>query len=117
MSYSDRSATVAALKDVAAKFTAERNWDQFHDPKNLAIGLVTEAAELLQHFRFRSDIQIQRLLNSRNRVELENEIADVFFMLLRLSTKIECDLAASLERKLTKNSLQFSVKRGRGKDL
>jgi len=116
MPLSDRSATIANLKAVAASFTAERDWDQFHDAKDLAIGIVIEPADLLQHFRFKSDTQIQKLFESPKRTELEDEIADVLFLLLRLSTRLDCDLPGSLERKLAKNSGHYPVKRARGQE-
>jgi NTP pyrophosphatase (non-canonical NTP hydrolase) len=117
MPVSDRSATIESLKELAAQFTDERDWNQFHSAKELAIGLVTEAAELLQHFRFKTDGQIKKLIDGRNRAKVEDEIADVLFLLLRLSTNIQCDLAGSLGRKLAKDSRHYPVKWARGKNL
>ena len=114
----DRSATISDLKEVAASFTAKRDWDQFHDAKDLAIGLVTEASELLQHFRFKSADEIEQLLSHRQvRLALEDEMADVFFMLLRLSTRLQTDLAATFERKLKKNSRNYPARRSKGKNI
>ena len=110
MRLTDRSATVADLKEVATHFSRERDWDRLHTPKDLAIGLITEASELLQQFRFRDEKQVQILAGEkRSRSKFEDEIADVFFLLLRLSSKMNCDLAAAFERKLKKDGRRYPV--------
>ncbi|MES2856313.1 MAG: nucleotide pyrophosphohydrolase [Bdellovibrionota bacterium] len=67
-------------------FCAERDWDQFHGPKDLAIGLVTEASELLEIFRFQSETESQAMFaNESKRTAIEDELADVLFFVLRFS--------------------------------
>ena len=76
-----------SLSDLSRRvreFCEARDWDQFHSPKELAIGLVTESAELLAHLRFLSEDQVrERLSNADDRSAIEHEVADVLFFLLR----------------------------------
>ena len=77
MHENDRSTHVAELTSWVRQFVEERDWDQFHTPKDLAIGLSVEAAELLEHFRFRSDEEIEdRLRDEARRAEIGHELAD-----------------------------------------
>jgi NTP pyrophosphatase (non-canonical NTP hydrolase) len=62
------------------EFSEERDWDQFHNPKDLAIGIVTEASELLEMFRFKTETEVDTLLNQQSSVKkVRDELADVFF--------------------------------------
>ncbi len=97
-------------------FCEARDWDQFHGPKDLAIGVITEAAELLEHFRFQSDEQSLALLNDpQSREEIEDEIADVLFFLVRFSQRFEVDLPKILLRKLGKSERKYPVEKSKGK--
>jgi NTP pyrophosphatase (non-canonical NTP hydrolase) len=103
------------LKQAAARFAADRDWDQYHQARDLAIGVVTEAAELLALFRFKSDEEIRVLLeDSRGRLQTEHELADVLFFLVRLAQRHGIDLAAAFERKLALNAERYPVERARG---
>lgn len=105
------------LNDLSAKvrsFCEERDWDQFHGPKDLAIGLSTEAAELLEHFRFRSDVECVQLFGDPvKREQIEDEAADVLFFLLRLADRFNVDLAGAFERKMRKNAERYPVAKSR----
>lgn len=100
------------------EFCEERDWDQFHDAKELSIGVVTEAAELLEQFRFLSADQAEdRLRSPESRQAVEEELADVLFFLLRFAQRYEIDLGAALIRKLEKNAERYPVEKARGKNL
>lgn len=97
------------------EFCEARDWDQYHDLKELGIGLVTESSELLDLFRFRSKEECEAMLSSpKDRENIEDEMADAFFFLLRMSGKYDIDLAKALEKKLVKNALKYPVEKSRG---
>jgi len=114
----NRDISISDLKRRVQKFCEDRDWDQFHGPKDLAIGVITEAAELLEHFRFLSDDQARRLLSTPlKRKEVEEELADILFFVLRFSQRFQIDLDQSLRKKLKKNAAQYPIKKARGKNL
>ena len=114
----DANTSVAQLKRLVKVFCEARDWDQFHGPKELAIGIITEAAELLEHFRFMSDAQMQKLLSDGSkRKEIQGELADILFFVLRFSQRFDIDLAKSLKAKLKQNATKYPVERARGKNL
>ncbi len=99
---------VADLQEKVRQFCEAREWSRFHSIKNLAIGAVTEASELLEPFRFLDDAGSLEFVNSETgRVAVEDELADVFFFLLRISQMHGIDLSGALERKLVKNALKY----------
>ena len=84
------------LQAAVQRFCEERDWDQFHGAKDVAIGVVTEAAELLDHFRFLDDAQVAALLaDVTKREAVEDELADVLFFLLRFAQRFDVGLAAA----------------------
>lgn len=111
----DAQTTLALLKERAAMFCEERDWAQFHGARDLAIGIVTEAAELLEVFRFRSDAEVEALmLDTAGRRRVEHEAADVLFFLVRLAQRYGIDLASAFEAKLTLNAERYPVEKARG---
>lgn len=101
--------------DKVRKFCEERDWDQFHSPKELSIGLITEASELLEHFRFQSDEQITALLSdATSREEIEDELADCLFFILRFAGRQNVDLGRALDRKIAKSAAKYPVDKARG---
>jgi dCTP diphosphatase len=103
-----------SLRAQLAVFAADRDWDQFHNPKNLAMALAGEAGEVLDHFRWLTFEQAAKL-PSRTRDEVALECADVLLFLLRLTDKLEIDLAAAARRKLALNAKKYPVGKSRGK--
>lgn len=107
--------SLATLKDAVARFSAERDWDRFHGPRDLAIGVVTEAAELLELFRFRDDAELSRLMaDPAWRQRLEHELADVLFFVARLAERTGIDLAAAFAAKMAVNAARYPVEKARG---
>lgn len=111
----DSEATVEELKQKVSKFCRERDWDQFHNPKDLSLGIVTEAAELVEHFRFRSEKEIEEFFkNPEKKHEISEELADVFWFVLRMAEKCDMDLSQSLQDKINKNEERYPVEKFKG---
>lgn len=100
--------TLEDLNTEVREFCEERDWSQFHTPKDLAIGLSTESNELLELFRFkdRTD-QDEILADSEKRADVEEEIADILFFTLRFADMYDVDLEAALAAKLEKNRSRY----------
>ncbi|MFW6286229.1 MAG: nucleotide pyrophosphohydrolase [Nanoarchaeota archaeon] len=116
--FNDKDITINELKKIVQDFCEKRNWDQFHSPKELAIGVSTEAGELLDHFRFKSDEQMKKMFQDLDRKqEISEEIADVFFFLLRFVQMYDIDLSKSLNDKVEKNEKRFPVEKWKNNNL
>ena len=101
------------LRDELRAFAAERDWDQFHSPRNLATALAVEAAELLEPFQWLTDDQ-SRTLPPETRAAVEEELADVLLYLVRLADKLDVDLAAAARAKIVRNGEKYPVEKARG---
>lgn len=110
----DKKITIADAKEMVKTFCEEREWGQFHDAKDLAIGISTEANELLQIFRFKSEGQVTDLLSSDRRAEIEEELADVFYFVARFAQIYGIDLSDALERKIVKNEEKYPIDKVKG---
>jgi NTP pyrophosphatase (non-canonical NTP hydrolase) len=101
------------LRDIVRQFVDERDWDQFHSPKNLASALTVEAAELLEHFQWlqhgRSDE-----LGPDKLVEVRHEMADVLVYLVRLADKLDVDLLGAVKEKMVLNRAKYPADQVRG---
>jgi NTP pyrophosphatase (non-canonical NTP hydrolase) len=103
------------LAKLVKDFCEARDWDSYHGLKDLAIGLVTESSELLELTRFQSEKDLTQLLQDpQYRDKLSDELADVFFFLLRLSDRNGFDLHASLINKMKKNNNKYPVDKAKG---
>jgi NTP pyrophosphatase (non-canonical NTP hydrolase) len=111
----DADTSLASLRDRMAAFCAERDWDRFHGPRDLAIGIVTEAAELLELFRFRSEAEATALLaDPSGRQRVAEELADVLFFVLRLAERHGIDLTTAFLEKVAANAERYPVAKARG---
>lgn len=111
----DKNLTISELKTLVKTFCKERDWDQYHTPKDLAIGLITEAAELLEHFRFRSIEQcLEDLKDPVKNEEIRDELSDALFFILRFSQCFDIDLSSSLQKKIEKNEKKYPVNSAKG---
>ena len=106
--------SLETLRARLAEFAAERDWDQFHNPKNLAMALSGEAGELLEHFQWLTFKQAASL-PPEARDEVALEAADVLLFLIRLCDKLDIDLAAAADRKLALNAQKYPVSKSRGR--
>jgi len=94
------------LRNSLRKFSEARDWDQFHSPKNLSMALIVEAAELVEHFQWLTEQQSLNLPQDKQQA-IEEEIADIFIYLLRISDKLDIDLIKATNKKLEKNKLKY----------
>ena len=118
MKISDQTCTIAQLKDQIRHFVEERDWEQFHTPKDLAIGLSVEAAELLEHFRFQSEAEVEeKLADKASLKDIGHELADVLYFVLLMCDRFGLDAAATLEEKLAVSAARYPIARARGKNL
>jgi len=101
------------LRDALRGFCAEREWDQFHSPKNLAIALSVEASELLEHFQWLTD-DGSKALPAKTLEAVSQEMADVLLYLVRLADKLDVNLLDAAEAKLRQNAIKYPVEKSRG---
>jgi dCTP diphosphatase len=94
-------------------FAVERDWDQFHSPKNLSMALAVEAAELVERFQWLTEAQSAHLEPARLD-EVRMELADVFIYLLRLADKLDVDLVAAAADKMVLNAIKYPADKVRG---
>lgn len=106
--------SLAALRDALRRFADERDWDQFHAPKNLAIALSVEASELLEHFQWMPETA-SRALPAETLAEVRDELADVLIYLVRLADKLDVDLLAASADKIARNAERYPVDKARGR--
>ena len=102
-----------ALRDRLRQFVSERDWDKFHSPKNLAMALSVEAAELMEHFQWLTEDESRRLAPAKL-AEVRDEMADVLVYLVRLADKLDVDLLEAAARKIEKNALKYPAAKVRG---
>lgn len=104
------------LMQIIDEFCTERDWDQFHSPEELAIGLSTEANELLSLFRFQSDAQIMAMLTT-DKTSIEDELVDSLFFILRFASLYNIDLNEALVRKMAANREKYPIALSYGKNI
>jgi NTP pyrophosphatase (non-canonical NTP hydrolase) len=115
---SDAVVRIQDLKNQVREFCDARDWDQFHGAKDLSIGLITEAAELLEEFRFKSESEINTALKDADRrQQIGDELADCLFFVVRFAQRFDFDLAASFTAKMRRNGAKYPVDKARGKNL
>lgn len=103
-----KDTTVEQLQQLVAEFVAERQWERFHDPKNLSMSIAIEAAELMEHFQWvRSEDIEQTLADAKLRGEISDELADIVCFALALSNRLKIDLAQAVEAKMKKNRAKY----------
>ena len=104
---------LAQLRDALRQFAAERDWDQFHSPKNLASALAVEAAELLERFQWLTEDE-SRKLPPAELAKVREEMADVLNYLVRLADKLDVNLLEAARDKIRKNALKYPADKARG---
>lgn len=112
----DSTTTVAELRARVLAFAREREWEQFHSPKNLSMALAAESGELMEHFLWsESSASADVAREARKRPEIEDEIADVVIYALEFANVCGIDLAAAIGAKLAKNAEKYPVEKARGR--
>lgn len=105
--------SLESLRDRLREFAKERDWDQYHTPKNLSMALIAEAAELIEHFQWVEGNQ-SHLLEAKTRQSVEEELADILIYLVRISDKLCIDLYEAVERKVAINEKKYPADKVRG---
>lgn len=105
---------IAQLQEALRAFARERDWEQFHSPKNLAMALMAEAAEVGEHFLWLDNAQ-SAALPAEQQAEVALELADVFLYLLRLADQLHVDLAAVARQKMSINADRYPVALAKGR--
>jgi NTP pyrophosphatase (non-canonical NTP hydrolase) len=109
----DATTTVKQLKDAIAQFADERDWNQFHSPKNLSMSIAIEAAELMEHFQWISQEE-SRKLDDAKRLDVKEELADVVCYCLALANSMNIDLSESFEHKMARNREKYPAEEFKG---
>ena len=110
---------MSAITDLTSKliqFRNDRDWAQFHRPKDLAISMSLEAGEVLEHFQWKSEEEIKEYIKTHQE-EIGDELADVFNYLLIMCHDFGIDLAAASERKTEKNAKKYPVEKSKGNHM
>ena len=111
----DGETTLQDVKDTIARFTAQRDWQQFHSAKNVAMALVSEAAELMAHFRWSKHGQDAAVLDDAQSLrEIRHEVADVLLLLAEFANVAGIDMAQAVQEKMEINAQRYPVEKSRG---
>ncbi len=102
------------LTKAIVEFNKARNWSQFHNPKDLALSLVLEASEVMEHFQWKNPEEIQAYVK-KNKAVIGDELADVFYWVLLMSHYLDIDIIKASVKKLNKNKKKYPIKKAKGR--
>ena len=105
---------VTKITEKIVKFRDERDWMQFHDPKNMAVSIILEASELLEHFQWKTKEEVEKYI-MQNKAEIKDEIADIALYLFELADNLGISLVGAMEEKLKKNEMKYPVEKAKGR--
>lgn len=112
----DETTTVAELKRLVDEFVAERQWEPFHDPKNLSASIAIEAAELMEHFQWLRSDQLEGIKRDAAKMsQIGEEVADIAAYLLSFATTMNIDVSLALKDKMKRNALKYPAHKYRGR--
>ncbi len=115
---SDQTTTFAQIKEKIRSFVEEREWQQFHSPKNLSMAIAAEAAELMEHFLWDdADQSRKQLADPGKSDEIAREIADIVIYTIEFANEAGIDLTEAIAGKLERNALKYPVEKSRGNCL
>jgi NTP pyrophosphatase (non-canonical NTP hydrolase) len=116
MPQSDSNTTVAELRQIVADFVAERDWAQFHSPKNVSMALAIEAAELMEHFQWLTTDDSRRLAaDPKKLADVGEELADVIGYSFALANELGIDVSSTIRAKMVKNAEKYPADKFRGR--
>ena len=111
----DHKTSIHELKEKVKAFCDERDWDQFHNAKELAVALSIEASELLEIFRWKSPEEVGALFKDEKKKEnIEDEMADILYFLVRIAQMYDLDLSEALDKKMEKNAQKYPIEKSKG---
>ena len=112
----DTATTVGELIKLIDDFVAERDWQPFHDPKNLSASIAIEAAELMEHFQWLRSDELSSVCEDREAMaSVREEVADIMAYVLSFASAMGIDVSSALEDKMKKNAVKYPVERFRGR--
>ena len=112
----DSQTTIADLREVVRRFVDERDWQQFHAPKNLSMALTIEAAELMEHFQWIGSDDSRTVGGDTEKLTaIGEELADVFCYTLAIANELDIDLSAAMADKMIKNAQKYPAEEYRGR--
>ena len=112
----DQQTSLADLKHVVAEFVQERDWEQFHSPKNISMALAIEVAELMEHFQWISMDESRACRDDAGKLqEIGEELADCMCYLLAMANQLDLDISTSLLQKMKKNRLKYPAQEFQGR--
>lgn len=115
-SMNDAETCLQEIKDRALAFTKERDWEQFHSPKNLSMAISAEAAELMEHFLWQTPEQSREdAQNPKLRSKIEEELSDIFLFAIQFANMTNIDISAAIETKMKRNAEKYPVDKARGR--
>jgi len=104
---------IKKLQDKVIKFRDDRDWKQFHNPKDMVISLVLEATELLEHFQWKTKKEVELHLKEK-KADVSDELADVLYWVLLISHDLDVDVVKEFERKMAINEAKYTVEKSKG---
>lgn len=105
---------VADLQKKVIKFRNDRDWKKFHNPKDLALSLVLEATEVMEHFQWKNNKEVEKYVIEKKN-EIGEELADVLYWILLMSHDLKIDVLDALEKKMQKNEEKYPINEAKGK--
>jgi len=116
MAFTDSATTLAEIKTRVLAFAQERDWEQFHSPKNLSMALTAEAGELMEHFLWATPEASRSISQDPvKRKKIEEELADVVIYALEFANMTGIDVAAAIETKMAANAAKYPVEKAKGR--
>ena len=110
---SDDITTIAELRTKVQKFVDERDWNKYHNPKDVAISIAIEAAELMEHFQWINENELDEII-IENLVELQDELADILIYCLSFANAVGIDISHAVTEKVHKNTLKYPAEEVKG---
>lgn len=108
--------SIKQMTDEIIQFRDARDWKQFHNPKDFAVSLSLEAAEVLEHFQWKNGEEVERYVK-KNKQGISDELADVLYWVISMCEILDIDLSEAFSRKMKKNALKYPVEKAKGKKL
>jgi NTP pyrophosphatase (non-canonical NTP hydrolase) len=111
---SDEQTTIQELREKIVAYVHERDWEQFHNPKDVALSLVLEAAEVLEHFQWKSPAEIEAYVKT-NKNDIADELVDTLYWVILLSHYLKIDLRTAFDRKMAENKRKYPADKSKGR--
>lgn len=107
---------IKELQDIIINFRDARDWKKFHNPKDSALSLVLEAAEVMEHFQWKDEKEIGEYIKL-NRIEIGKELVDVLYWVLLICHDLDIDISKIFKKKMIENNKKYSIKKSKGRHI